>query len=160
MFRSVQGAPSASRKSFSLSPIWRHVQAALRELSPSSSGRPTRARSLMHLEALEPRLLLSASAMVDSGMLTVTGDAAANDVVQIEQTAETATGVIISLTLDGGAAQTFTDITAITVDAAGGDDTITLLSPIRVAATIDGGTGDDTATLTYDIAQKIGAIKC
>jgi hypothetical protein len=51
MSGSVHSAARASRKSFSLSPIWRHVRAALRELSLTPE-RPARAPA--HLQ-LEPR---------------------------------------------------------------------------------------------------------
>src|SRR6516164_4734207 len=63
--------------------------------------RPKRRRQSFVLEAIEPRLLLSATATIDPhGVLAVVGDSTATTVV-LNETSQAAGGVGIALTVDG-----------------------------------------------------------
>src|SRR6516225_6183729 len=63
--------------------------------------RPRRRRQSFELEAIEPRLLLSATATIDPhGVLAVVGDSTATTVV-LNETSQAAGGVAITLSVDG-----------------------------------------------------------
>ena len=105
----------------------------------------------LRLEALEPRVLLSADPLtsITSGALTATfsGD---NDVVDVRLASTTASGnggVIVNLRYNGSD-HLFGDatngITGVSLDAGAGNDTITLVDPLQIPLTVVGGAGDDT----------------
>ena len=104
----------------------------------------------MRLEALEPRVLLSAdpTASITNGVLTATftGD---DDVVDIRLASTAASGnggVVVNLHYNG-ADHTFGDatngITSVLLDTGAGNDTIRLVDPLQVPLTLAGGAGDD-----------------
>jgi hypothetical protein len=96
---------------------------------------PARVRNQSYmLEALEPRLLLSATPFAfdaGSGLLTVTGDNNDNILV-IDESAHDATGSTIKLTLDGTDSPIFSAVKSIQVDALDGNDSISLVNPLSV----------------------------
>lgn len=118
--------------------------AALRRKRAISIGIPL----LGSFEVLEPRTLLAATAVLDQGMLRIQGDAQDNTIdVAIA-------GDTVTVTCDGTALTPFTgygaDFSAIKLDAAAGNDTVTVSAqdltvqaetPVRLA--VEGGTGDD-----------------
>ena len=105
--------------------------------------------SAFTFEALEPRLLLSADlSLSTAGLLNIQGDAGANTFI-IEQTGESETVATLRVSLDGGPSQVFSGVKGLSVDAAGGNDSIQLLSAIGIDATLDGGQGSDTLQQTF-----------
>ena len=116
-------------------------------LEPDHRASPAQVRNQSFmLEALEPRLLLSATPFAfdaGSGLLTVTGDNNDNIFV-IDQSAHDATGSTIKLTLDGTVSQTYTEVKEIQVNALDGNDSISLINQLSVNTIIDGGAGNNT----------------
>ena len=90
---------------------------------PKADGPPSRRKMLF--EAMEPRLLLSATAGVDaSGLLTILGDGAADTFV-LTQTASGPGGVTISLA-GTGLVGSFSGVKSILLTAGAGIDNITI----------------------------------
>src|SRR3990167_5940804 len=99
-------------------------------------------RPSFSLEALEPRLLLSADSVVNLS--------AAADTVSIVQTGLSADGgAILNLTVNAvmtAYGDATTGVSSLTLNALGGNDSITLGSGITAKLVIDGGTGSDSIT--------------
>ena len=120
----------------------------------TAERRPTQRRKVL-LEAMEPRLLLSADPAfsADAGALTAqfTG---ANDLIGIEMMSSEASangGVILKFTYDdAGVTKSITKgdatdgITALTIKGGAGDDRITLVNDLVIPLTVDGEAGNDT----------------
>ena len=105
------------------------------------------------LETLEGRTLLSAALIGNT--LTVVGDERANCIVITASytTVKTPFGLTLSvpyLNVAENGRQTYSgnewNISAISVDARGGGDTISLASDITLPATLNGGAGNDSIT--------------
>jgi hypothetical protein len=97
-------------------------------------------RPSFSLEALEPRLLLSADSVVNLS--------AAADTVSIVQTGLAADGgAILNLTVNAvmtAYGDATTGVSSLTLNALGGNDSITLGNGITAKLVIDGGTGSDS----------------
>ena len=127
---------SNEHEGFWLKKAWRQGKKAL-----AKANEPPKSRGLL-FEALEPRVLMSAEYMLDTArILTVTGDMDANTIV-IQQVAVSDTSVDLDLTLDG-VTHNLTGVTQLSVNTAGGNDSIEILSAININASLDSGQGDD-----------------
>ena len=119
-----------------------------------------RTASPLRLEALEPRVLLSADPVtsVSAGVLSASfgGD---DDVVDIRLGSSAASadgGVIVDLQYNGSShlfGTSSAGITGVVIKAGAGNDRFTLESPLQISLTIDGESGDDTLRGGAESAQ-------
>jgi len=134
---SARKAQRQSKNAFRLGQLWGGVQGALQAMR--SAPQPIRrSRSALQLEALEPRLLLSADPVV----ALTSGD----DVAVITQGLDVNGRVSIDVTT-GGATTTYSDastgIQSITIQGLEGADTFTIDASVTIDVIIDGGTSFD-----------------
>lgn len=106
---------------------------------PSVSSSP---RTRLQLTSLEDRSVPAVTAVFAGGVLTITGDAAANDIsVQLVsgkvKAFDGTTDLLPAATITPAA------LTGIVVNAGDGNDTVDVFETIVDPATINGGTGDD-----------------
>src|SRR4051812_32517708 len=113
---------------------------------PSLSDRAQR-RFIPQLEVMENRLCPAVTAGLQNGLLTITGDNNANEV----RITETNTGFRVT---GAGPTRTFQNVTGITVDLRGGNDTLFLnlsgASAQNLNVQVLGGAGDDKVNVALN----------
>ncbi len=113
---------------------------SLRTRSRKISSRNKSRRSLF-CQLLEPRMVLSAVALVESGVVTVNADDEANEIAAFANE-ETDT---LTITVDQTEFQfANSQVRQIRIFGNGGDDSIGIRDSVRQTTVLDGGDGNDT----------------
>ena len=104
-------------------------------------------------ETLERRCLFAVTAAANLGVLTVLGDADANEIVVAavgNNVQVTANGVTVPISTPSGDPLTVADLVLVAVAAGGGDDSVTIDASLgNVPAVLAGGDGNDVLTAAH-----------